>query len=74
MEYISAKLSNYEFEKITGLIYSLCGISLGSGKKELVTARLTKRLNDLKLPSFDSYLKHVQHDESVYELLQLIDV
>jgi len=74
MEYISAKLSNYEFEKITGLIYSLCGISLGSGKKELVTARLTKRLNDLKLPSFDSYLKHVQNDESGYELLQLIDV
>lgn len=74
MEYISAKLSDYEFEKISSLIYSLCGISLGAGKKELVTARLTKRLNELRLPDFDSYMKHLQRDASGYELLQMIDV
>lgn len=74
MEYISAKLSDIEFDRISGLIYSLCGISLGAGKKELVTARLAKRLNELRLPNFNSYMKHVQNDASGYELLQLIDV
>ncbi len=74
MEYISAKLSDYEFDRISGLVYSLCGISLGSGKKELVTARLAKRLNELKLQSYDAYLKYLSGDESGYELLQLIDV
>lgn len=74
MEYISAKLSDYEFDRISGLVYSLCGINLGSGKKELVTARLAKRLNELKLQSYDAYLKYLSGDESGYELLQLIDV
>jgi chemotaxis protein methyltransferase CheR len=74
MEFISAKLSDYEFDRISGLVYSLCGISLGSGKKELVTARLARRLNELKLQSYDAYLKYLSGDESGYELLQLIDV
>ncbi len=74
MEYISARLSDYEFEKISGLVYSICGINLGSGKKELVTARLAKRLNELRLPCYDSYLKFLKNDENGYELFQLIDV
>ncbi len=74
MEYISAKLSDYEFDRISGLVYSLCGINLGSGKKELVMARLVKRLNELKLHSYDLYLEYLGKDKSGCELLQLIDV
>ena len=38
------ELTDADFEKISHLVYELCGINLSDGKKELVKARLGKRL------------------------------
>ncbi len=71
MQYI---LSNEEFELFRRLIYDSCGISLASSKKELVKARLTKRLTKVGIDSFKDYYKYVtKTDKTGKELIRLID-
>ena len=42
-------LSDKDFRRISRLVYDHCGINLHDGKKELVRARLAKRLRALKI-------------------------
>ncbi|KHE94179.1 MAG: protein-glutamate O-methyltransferase CheR [Candidatus Scalindua rubra] len=71
MQYV---LSNKEFEMFRGLIYSTCGINLTLSKKELVKARLTKRLTHTGIDSFNDYYNYVTKvDKSGKELIHLID-
>ncbi|MDZ7260505.1 MAG: protein-glutamate O-methyltransferase [candidate division KSB1 bacterium] len=69
----SVKLSQAQFEKISQLVYQLCGINLHQGKEELVKARLMKRLRALGLGSFEQYLKYLKHDTTGQELALMID-
>jgi chemotaxis protein methyltransferase CheR len=67
-------LSNKEFELFRKLIYKSCGIHLTSSKKELVKARLSKRLTKTGINSFEQYYKFVvRHDKSGNELVHLLD-
>ena len=67
-------LSDKEFEMFRSLIYDSCGISLTLSKKELVKARLTKRLTKTGIDSFTDYYKYVTNvDKSGKELIHLID-
>ncbi len=67
-------LSNKEFELFRSLIYDSCGINLTLSKKELVKARLTKRLTKTGIDSFSDYYKYVTKvDKSGKELIHLID-
>jgi len=67
-------LSNEEFELFRTLIYDSCGISLTISKKELVKARLTKRLTATGINSFREYYKHVTKvDKTGKELIHLLD-
>jgi len=71
MQYI---LSNKEFELFRRLIYDSCGISLTSSKKELVKARLSKRLTKAGIDTFKDYYKYVtKTDKTGKELIHLID-
>ncbi|MGR3301080.1 MAG: CheR family methyltransferase [Candidatus Scalindua sp.] len=71
MQYI---LSNEEFELFRRLIYDSCGINLSSSKKELVKARLTKRLTKIGIDTFMDYYKYVtKTDKTGKELIHLID-
>ncbi|MHC4182030.1 MAG: CheR family methyltransferase [Planctomycetota bacterium] len=71
MQYV---LSNKEFELFRKLIYKSCGIHLTSSKKELVKARLSKRLTKTGINSFEQYYKFVtRHDKSGNELVHLLD-
>ena len=71
MQYI---LSNEEFELFRRLIYDSCGISLSSSKKELVKARLSKRLTKVGIDTFKDYHKYVtKTDRTGKELVHLID-
>lgn len=67
------ELSQSDFEKISRLIYDQSGIALHEGKKELVRARLGKRLRQGKFKSFKDYFQFVVHDESGEELVYLLD-
>ena len=52
MQYV---ISNEEFELFRSLIYDTCGINLKLSKKELVKARLSKRLVKVGINSFNDY-------------------
>ena len=66
-------LSERDFRKISDLVYEHCGINLHDGKKELVRARLAKRLRLGKFKTFPEYVKHVLEDKSGKEFSILID-
>jgi chemotaxis protein methyltransferase CheR len=49
-----------DFERVRALIYRRAGISLHAGKRAMVYSRLTRRLRDLGLRSFSSYLQMLE--------------
>jgi chemotaxis protein methyltransferase CheR len=66
-------LTEADFQQISDMVYRHCGINLHDGKKQLVRARIAKRL---RLGGFDSvpaYLDHVLSDASGQEFAMLID-
>ncbi len=66
-------LSDRDFRRISDLIYSHCGINLHEGKKELVRARLAKRLRQGGFRSFPEYMRHVMDDKTGTEFSLLVD-
>ena len=67
-------LSNREFELFRNLIYKTCGINLAPSKKELVKSRLSKRLTNTGINSFEEYYRFVtKTDKSGQELVHLLD-
>ena len=52
----SYHLSPADFERIRRLIYARAGISLHENKQAMVYSRLSRRLRDLQLPDFATYL------------------
>jgi len=67
------ELRDTEFEKISQLVYSHCGIHLHDGKKELVKARLSKRIREGNFPSFADYYDYVKTGEGTDEFIAMID-
>lgn len=67
------ELRDRDFEKISRLIYDLCGINLHDGKKELVKARLGKKLREGNFKSFADYYRYVTTPEGANELVGMID-
>ncbi len=63
-----------EFEFIRGLVYEHSRINLGPDKRELVSARLGKRLRATKLPSVTAYCRFLRAERDGEELANLIDV
>lgn len=66
-------LSEKEFEFISDLVYKHCGINLHEGKKELVRARIAKRLRATGYKTVSDYMKFVLEDQSGAEFTHLID-
>ena len=67
------ELKDTDFEKIRRLVYEQCGINLHEGKKELVKARLGKRLRQGNFKSFADYYRYVTTEEGVSEFVAMID-
>lgn len=67
------ELRDTDFEKIRRLVYGQCGINLHEGKRELVKARLGKRLRQGNFKSFADYYRYVTTEEGVSELVTMID-
>lgn len=55
----SLTLSNESFERWRQFIYKSCGIYFQDNKKYLLESRLMKRLNSLKLNSYEEYYEYV---------------
>jgi len=62
-----------EFEFIRGLVYEHSRINLGPDKRELVSARLAKRLRAVNVPSVGDYCRLLKSGNDGEELSHLID-
>jgi len=71
---LSTDLTEAQFNAISSLVKSLAGINLTDAKKELVRARLAKRLRKLGLATFDDYVEYLQNDTTGAELVAMLDV
>lgn len=69
----NVEMTDAEFKKISGLVYDRCGIHLSDGKKELVKARLGKRIRNGHFHSFRDYYEYVVQDETGQELVHMLD-
>ena len=67
------ELKDVDFDKIRKMVFELCGIDLHDGKKELVKARLGKRLREGKFKTFKDYYQYVTTEEGADELITMID-
>ena len=67
------ELTQADFEKFSHLVYEQSGISLHNGKKELIKARLSKRVRQGRFKSFRDYYQYVVQDDSGEELVFLLD-
>ena len=67
------QLTDSQFKQFSSLVYEKTGIYLKPGKKELLNARLGKRLRACRISSFKDYYDLVTRDTSGEELVKLID-
>ena len=66
-------LSDREFKLFRDIVYEKGGINLHEGKKELVRARIGKRIRQIGLSSFKDYYEYMVSDDSGHELTQFLD-
>jgi chemotaxis protein methyltransferase CheR len=69
----SPTLEAPEFEKFRRLAYDKFGLNLTDAKRNLVAARLGKKLRELKIPSYRAYYDLVVGDRTGESLIALID-
>ena len=67
-------LTDEDFRQISKIVYDHCGINLHDGKKELIRARLAKKLRAGKFSSFPEYMEFVQSDKTGRAFSDFIDV
>jgi chemotaxis protein methyltransferase CheR len=66
-------LTPQEFEQFRKLAYDEFGLDLRPGKEQLVSARLAKKMRQLRLHSYRDYYRHVVEDTSKEALVAMID-
>ena len=61
------------FPRVSALMYRISGVNLTEGKRELVRARLSKRMRALGWTSFAQYVDFVESDDGGAELVEMVD-
>jgi chemotaxis protein methyltransferase CheR len=69
----SIDLSEKDLHKISDMVYEHCGINLYKDKKELIRARVAKRVRSGNFKTFSQYIKYVLEDKTGKEFSVLID-
>lgn len=67
------RINGHEYDTIVDLVYEHSRINLGPAKKELVMARLSKRLRHLGFNDFTTYIRHLRSADGQKELVELIN-
>src|SRR5690348_4646315 len=62
-----------DLSAIIQLVYERSGITLHQGKRQLVTARLQKRVREGGFRTFAAYLSHVRGDASGVAMTRFLD-
>lgn len=68
-----APITTAEYDSVRKIVYDHSRINLGPSKKELVMARLSKRLRALNIPSYAQYLEFLESAAGREEMTNLID-
>jgi chemotaxis protein methyltransferase CheR len=68
------EISDAQYTKLSHLIYELCGITLGQGKRELLKARLMKRIRATGCRDIRHYMDRLKNDPDGQELIAFLDV
>jgi len=71
--FVGPTLRDADLQRIVRLVRDRSGITLHAGKRELVAARLQKRLRAIGLDSYRDYLRFVETDHTGGELRELLD-
>ena len=58
-------MTNKDYSFISERVYEACGIVLSEQKKDMVYARISRRLRKLGLSSFSEYISYLNNNESV---------
>ena len=66
-------LTSSEFAAVSALAFKEFGIELGTGKEQLVAARIGKLMRRLRFGSFPEFYGHLQADRTGQVLTKLID-
>lgn len=66
-------ITTREYELFRQLVLDASGIGLGDAKRELLVARLSRRVRELRLSSFGEYYERVTSDRTGAELVLLLD-
>ncbi|RKY36370.1 MAG: hypothetical protein DRP78_03815 [Candidatus Omnitrophota bacterium] len=72
--YLDMELSEQEYKLFSALIYKFSGINLGSNKKELLKARLMKRVKYYKFDSYRQYYDYLLSGTAKDEFVELLNV
>jgi chemotaxis protein methyltransferase CheR len=70
---VEDQLNDRDFKRISDAVYEHCGINLHDGKKDLVRARLSKRVRATNSGTFTRYIDTVLADPDGAEFCELID-
>jgi chemotaxis protein methyltransferase CheR len=68
------QITDAQYTKLAQLVYRLCGINLGTSKKELLKARLAKRLRATGCRDVRQYIHTLEEDSTGTELVSFLDV
>jgi chemotaxis protein methyltransferase CheR len=69
----SIELSDGDFREVRVIVRELAGINLHEGKRELVVARLSRRIRQLGMRSVGEYLDYVREQQTPAELVTMLD-
>lgn len=67
------ELTDREYQEIARFVHKTAGINLLEGKKELMRARLSKRIRALNFKDFKTYYNYVMSDQTGEEIVFLLD-
>jgi chemotaxis protein methyltransferase CheR len=73
VEPIGLHLTEDDFKAFSQLVRAKAGINLHEGKRELVRARLSRRVRECNFLTFRDYYDYVVSDETGDELIQVLD-
>ena len=67
-------ITDAEFGRFRTMVQEETGIQLPDSKRALLVGRLSRRLRELKLPTFGAYYEHVANERNGVERLHMIDL
>lgn len=67
------QLSDDDFRRLSVFVHRECGINLHEGKRELIRARLSKRIRTLSLSGFRAYYDFLVNDKTGSERTEMLN-